>query len=284
MPFIVEGLGLDEPVLVALIPEHEGWVRDALGTDAKEVGFVDISRLGANPARIIPAWQKFLDASSGRQRPARGVGEPIWPGRRPDELLECQLHEALLNVAIEPESPSWIVCPYDATHLAPEVIEEAYRSHPVILEADTYSGSASYRGRDHVDSLIAGDLGGLDGTPRATEFDRENVNRLLAYVKLELYVAGLAANQAAELAAAVEGLALSSLRRGATHGDVRIWRLPDAVVCEVADDIEVSDLLWGRRVPSAGNHDDLWRVNQLCDLVQMRSTPAGTTVRVHTWL
>ena len=28
----------------------------------------------------------------------------------------------------------------------------------------------------------------------------------------------------------------------------------------------------------------LWMVNQLCDLVQLRSSESGTTVRVHTWL
>ncbi|MGI8873571.1 MAG: hypothetical protein ACR2KP_04455 [Egibacteraceae bacterium] len=29
----------------------------------------------------------------------RGAGEPIWPERRPAELVECQRHESLLNVA-----------------------------------------------------------------------------------------------------------------------------------------------------------------------------------------
>ena len=29
----------------------------------------------------------------------RGIGEPIWADRRPDELDECQLHESLINLA-----------------------------------------------------------------------------------------------------------------------------------------------------------------------------------------
>jgi anti-sigma regulatory factor (Ser/Thr protein kinase) len=28
----------------------------------------------------------------------------------------------------------------------------------------------------------------------------------------------------------------------------------------------------------------LWMANQLCDLVQVRSSQTGTTVRMHTWL
>jgi hypothetical protein len=41
----------------------------------------------------------------------------------------------------------------------------------------------------------------------------------------------------------------------------------------------IDDLLLGRRVPAEDEHDGLWHANQLCDLVQMRSSSAGTTVR-----
>ena len=89
--------------MVAVIGEHREWLEKSLDGQADEVAFVDMGELGRNPARIIPAWQDFLDAHAGR--PVRGIGEPIWPGRRPEELLECQLHEALLNVAVDPEDP-----------------------------------------------------------------------------------------------------------------------------------------------------------------------------------
>ena len=59
--------------------------------------------LGHNPARIIPAWRDFADAHAG---PIRGIGEPIWPGRGADELVECQLHESLLNVAFDGRLPA----------------------------------------------------------------------------------------------------------------------------------------------------------------------------------
>jgi len=81
----------------------------------------------------------------------------------------------------------------------------------------------------------------------------------------------------------VHRLAASSVRRGSSGGTVRLWDQPDAVVCEVADDTVVHDLLLGRRIPFEEEHDALWVANQLCDLVQLRSTEAGTAVRVHTW-
>jgi hypothetical protein len=45
----------------------------------------------------------------------------------------------------------------------------------------------------------------------------------------------------------------------------------------------IDDLLLGRRMPVEDEHDGLWHANQLCDLVQMRSSSTGTTVRVHAW-
>ena len=57
-------------------------------------------------------------------------------------------------------------------------------------------------------------------------------------------------------------------------------------MCEVSDSGVVTDPMTGRLAPDTDELDGrgLWMVNQLCDLVQLRSSSAGTTVRVHTWL
>ena len=282
VPFIEDGLDAGEPVMVALVPEHTRWVQDALGDRSGDVAFVDMGELGRNPARIIPAWQKFLDGHAHGQ-PVRGIGEPIWPGRRREELLECQLHEALLNVAVDPEIPFWLICPYDAENLCPDVIEEAHRSHPVLVEADSYAGSGKYGGRPHVDSLFSRELEEPVTAPVGMTFSPADINGLEERITVELVGAGLAAESAAHLATATHQLAVCSLSRGAASGRVRLWRQPHAVICEVFDDTVVHDLLLGRRVPFGEEHDGLWLANQLCDLVQLRSTTSGTTVRVHAW-
>lgn len=283
VPFLEEGLAAGEPVMVAVGPEHTGWLRDALGGTADAVDFVDMHQLGRNPARIIPAWQRFLDREAVGGRPVRGVGEPIWPGRRAEELRECQLHEALLNVAVDPELPFWLICPYDTRQLGEAVIEEAFRSHPVVVEAGAHVGSAGYGGREHVDSLFGADLDAPGRQARQARFCTADVSRLLTYTRLEFYVAGLDAGRAADLAHVVVRLAAGSLHRGAGGGTVTIWSQPGAVVCEVADDVPVDDPLLGRRAPTEEDHDALWVANQLCDLVQLRSTSRGTAVRVHAW-
>ena len=103
-----------------------------------------MAELGANPARIIPAWQEFVDAHADLGRPMRGIGEPIWAERSPTELVECQCHEALLNVAFAAAPDFHLICPYDTEQLDADVIAEAERSHPFVAGAP----SGAYRG-DH---------------------------------------------------------------------------------------------------------------------------------------
>ena len=137
-PFVQDGLAAGEAVMVVVVRRHANWLRESLGTQSRKVKFVDMAKLGHNPARIIPAWQKFVDQHSGYGRPVRGIGEPIWAGRRPEEILECQVHEALLNVAVDPKIPLWLICPYDVGGLDPSVIKEAHRSHPAVMDGDSY--------------------------------------------------------------------------------------------------------------------------------------------------
>jgi anti-sigma regulatory factor (Ser/Thr protein kinase) len=61
-----------------------------------------------------------------------------------------------------------------------------------------------------------------------------------------------------------------------------VWRDGDALVCEVRDRGQLGDPLAGRRpTPEQPDGRGLWLVNQLCDLVQLRSSASGTVVRFH---
>src|SRR3954451_8296504 len=80
-PFIRAAVAADEPIMVAVGAEKIDLLRSHLGDDAEGVAFADMAEVGANPARIIPAWRDFLDATPGRGRPRRGMGEPIWADR-----------------------------------------------------------------------------------------------------------------------------------------------------------------------------------------------------------
>jgi len=60
VPFIKDGIEAGEPVLVVESPEKIDLLRAALGGDADRVLFADMAQVGANPARIIPAWRDFV--------------------------------------------------------------------------------------------------------------------------------------------------------------------------------------------------------------------------------
>ena len=122
LPYIREGLQRGEPVRVAARAQTLAPLREALGDAAVELVEID-----HNPARIIPFWREFVEAHAG---PVRGVGEPVWPGRGGAELVECQLHESLMNLAFVEDFT--LLCPHDAEALDDRVLHEMCCSHPIV--------------------------------------------------------------------------------------------------------------------------------------------------------
>ncbi|HWH00342.1 MAG TPA: sensor histidine kinase, partial [Pilimelia sp.] len=142
--FIRDGLAGDEPILVVVDAAKIAALRAELGDDADRVHFADMAQVGRNPARIIPRWRQFVDEHLRPDRPVRGIGEPIWAGRSPAELVECQAHETLLNVAFA-DGPAWsLLCPYDVRALEPTVVAEARRSHPFVARDGIRQTSGDY--------------------------------------------------------------------------------------------------------------------------------------------
>jgi anti-sigma regulatory factor (Ser/Thr protein kinase) len=286
VPFVREGLAAAEPVMVAVTPTHIDLLRDALAEDADRVRFVDMARLGANPARIIPAWREFTDQHPGR--PLRGIGEPIWRGRRPAELAECQMHEALLNLAVDTDTPLWLICTYDTATLPEDVVAEAHRSHPVVVDVRTHRGSTTYGGVHHLGRMFKAEL------PRAQvqvvvshrTFGGDDYAAVRADVRAHASSVGLAPEQTDDLVLAVHEVAVNSVRHGHGPCELRIWEEHHSLVVEVGGGDRSLDPLVARRPPTAADETGrgLWMANQLCDLVQVRSRKDGTTVRIHTWL
>lgn len=287
VPFVLDATTAGEPVLVAVTTSQETALRDALGDAARDVTFRDMAVLGHNPARIIPAWLDFIAEHRGSGTPLRGIGEPIWAGRRATELVECQIHEAMLNTAIPAEVPLWLLCPYDVDSLPADVLAEARRSHPSVDHGTGGTApSPAYRGRDHVRSLSQRDL--LEPTDAVEEMlvGRGSLAAVRALVARHGARAGLSRDVVDDLRLALTEVAANAMDHGAGHGVLRAWREPGALVFEVRDGGQITDLLAGRATPSLeqARGRGLWLVNQLCDLLQIRATAHGTVVRVHTWL
>jgi anti-sigma regulatory factor (Ser/Thr protein kinase) len=98
--------------------------------------------------------------------------------------------------------------------------------------------------------------------------------------------AGLEEARTTDLVLAVDEVATNSLRHGGGRGTLQIWREDGAVVCEVRDAGRIQDPMAGRERPALDRDGGrgLWMVNQLCDLVQLRTLPAGAVVRLHLYV
>ncbi|MGY1692513.1 ATP-binding protein [Geodermatophilus sp. SYSU D01105] len=96
----------------------------------------------------------------------------------------------------------------------------------------------------------------------------------------------LPAERVEALALAASELATDSVRHGEGGGTLAMWRQPGAAVVEFTDAGRLTDPLVGRRLPDPTRLGGrgVYLVHQLCDLVQVRSSSRGTTVRVTTWL
>jgi anti-sigma regulatory factor (Ser/Thr protein kinase) len=280
--FIRGGVEAGEPVLVMVTADKIELLREELGADADGVTFADMAEAGRNPGRIISAWSDFAAGFLAEGRRMRGVGEPIWAGRSADELVECQHHESLLNVAFDHADGFRLICPYDTAALPADVIEEAERSHPVLVMDGQLRASTGYRDAEAIgqrrDPLPPPSVASLE-----MGFQESNLDSMRRFVESFASDAGLAGVRAGDLVVAVSEAAANSVRHGGGEGLVRAWREPGAVVCEVRDRGRIAEPLVGRFRPESGIHGGfgLWLAHQLCDLVQIRSRRGGTVVRLH---
>jgi anti-sigma regulatory factor (Ser/Thr protein kinase) len=283
LPFIDEALTADEPILVAVGSAKIERLKGVLGDRATRVCFADMRLLGSNPARIIPAWRQFLELHAPGGGPVRGIGEPVWPGRSEAELSECQRHESLLNLAFDKGQGWRLLCPYDLEALDERVIATARRNHPFIAQAGASHRSDTYLGPYEAPGPFDGTLPAPVAVPEELAFTGKELAELRKFVSQEAERASLDVERTESLVLAASELATNSVRYGGGRGTLRMWKEDGMLLCEVHDRGYIEEPLVGRIRPRpdqpAGR--GLWLVNQLCDLVQIRSKPTGNVVRVH---
>jgi anti-sigma regulatory factor (Ser/Thr protein kinase) len=284
--FVRDANEAGEPVLVVVSAAKIDALRDELVGDDADTLFADMYQVGANPAWIIPAWREFLESHATNGARVRGIGEPIWHGRTRDELVECQRHEELLNVAFAGGAPWWLLCPYDLTTLPDDVLAEARRSHPYLWSDGAHRASADARDLAAMRAPFCVPLPEPPpGAERLAFATAGSLAGVRAFVEARATSAGLDRKRTASLVLATDEVASNSVRHGGGAGTLAVWASDQGVVCEVRDHGYVDDPLVGRELPALGRTDGrgVWIANQLCDLVQVRATPDGTVVRLHVY-
>ena len=281
LPFIAEAVSVEEPVLVAVPSARVAVLRDALGADGERVNFADMSVLGRNPARLIPAWRQFLEEHDGH--PVRGVSESIWPGRSAAELTECERHESLMNLAFDGGQTWRLLCLYDLDGLDERAIAAARRSHPFITHNGGYRRSESYFAQGDALGPFKGPLPPPSSPTTEVSFTGADLTPLRVSVRQWAGGRQLDDERSERLVLAVNELATNSVRHGGGGGLLLMWTEGETIMCEVRDAGRIEEPLVGLRRPSSDRPSGrgLWLVNQVCDLVQIRSCDSGSEVRIH---
>jgi anti-sigma regulatory factor (Ser/Thr protein kinase) len=277
VPFLYEAVAGGEPALVMLHPERAAAVRAALGADADRITFLD-KTAHHQPGSLIQIWQAFL--AEHPQPWVRGIDEPLRAGARAAETAEAQFHERLIGDAFSGTGQGLLLrCLYDVDTFGPRELADARATHAVI-GGELRNGYAEAR--------VGPDLftAGLPTPPPRAHREPFAGARSLAWARRQVLVrarlAGLPPERCYDLVMAVNELVTNAISHGGGNGLLSIWQEDGHLVCDIHD--------LGRRVDGSGRlvpsltwryGRGLWLVHSLCDLVQLRSSHAGTTARVH---
>ena len=273
--------------MAAGTPAHLALLRSVLGEAAGQVEMAELASLAADPGRVLAMLRMFAREHAGK--PLRLVQDMGWPERPDEDLAEAIGYEALICRALD-GTGAHVLCSYDAS-MHPAVLVAAERAHEVVLDGG-WRPSAGYgteqeHGRGPDATAPDGGLAALLSPPPAGASsltfrgDQVAVRRFAAD---HGHMAGLPPGRVTDLVIAVGELAGNTLRHTDGAGTITIWTTPAELVCQVSDHGHIADPLTGtiRPDPAAtGSQRGLWLVHQVGDLVQVRSGPAGTTVRVH---
>lgn len=278
--FIREALEAEEAVVVAVPSDRASLLRDELA-DEPAVTFVDTT-VSPSPGRLIAAWTAWMSERGEGDRPVRGIGETAWrQARNAAHLSEMRYHEWLLNRAFA-QSPAWsMLCPYDAADGDQDALQSLSRCHPLIRQEHRYVRNELYLTAEEYPFEALAD-------PCDPYQELSYTNGDLAAIRSKVSQcasdAGVPDDRLPKLAVAVTEIATNSIRHGGGRGTLRTWVQDSTFLSEFRDAGYISNVMAGRTRPDANQIGGrgLWLAHQLCDLVEIRSTPdQGTTVRLH---
>lgn len=281
--FVIDGLAMDEPVLVAVPGDMMALVRDELygarGGMPEGLQMADITQVARNPSRLMTMAGSFVEEHPDRR--VRIVSEVLWPGRTTKELSACVQHEALVNEAFEDRQVTGL-CLYDASRLGDDVLADARATHPMLWRSGSLHRSPEYA----PDDVLARCNQPLPVNPGAvTYMVRKSADLRMARAFAVNYAdwVGLSPDGIEDLQLIATELASNSLMY--TNGACRLafWRNDEHLVCEARDSGRLDDPLVGRLNPgpSGPASRGLFLVNAISDLVCTHSTTSGTTIQAY---
>jgi anti-sigma regulatory factor (Ser/Thr protein kinase) len=285
VPFVRDGLECGDLVRIATTDRNAGWLRAALGADARDVAFCGGSQWSGHPVRALAALQGIVQAASSDGHRLRMVEERLSTAHSAPATREWVRHESLVN-AVLTAGDTALMCNYDTRVVDPDVVANVARTHPELVVdgaprlSPGYTDPAVFNAefnRSPLPELLSPAL-----WLRFRELDQLAILR--TFVTSHATQAGAAAQSVGQFVQAVDEVATNAVEHGGGSGVLQIWTSPHAIVCEVSDTgAGLRDPLAGQLPPdrvTAHGHG-LWLARQFSDLLELHSDSAGTTVRLH---
>lgn len=270
-----EGLENDERTVVLAAADKLHDLQDALGPDGGEVTFVASDQHARNPARVTMILDNFRGGSS--ERHSRGINDST-PGRSASARAETAFSDHLLNAVALRSWDMSLICLFDTSALDDGGHRAIRQGHGVVRGS---AGNLDFE-PDLASRLYAEPLDPAPPSASRLVVDATGLGGARTFVRDRVAAYGLAADRVDDLVLAVNEIVTNSLRHGGGTAQLAVWNEDGAAVCEVRDDGHLEDPLTGRfaPAPSSASGRGVWMAHNLCDLVLLRSSPAGTVVRL----
>jgi MEDS: MEthanogen/methylotroph, DcmR Sensory domain/Histidine kinase-like ATPase domain len=284
VPFLREGVRAGEQALIVTGAANLRLLRQVLEPDGLAADLVDSRRWHRFPARSLAACDRYIKRHADRGRRVRVVFEPVWAGRTPLEVTEWKRYESVLNVAFA-GSGAWLLCPYDTTALDPSLVVDALRTHPWVRSDGERHPSAEYV--DPAAFSAACDAEPLAEPPADAVGVRFAAKRDLGAVRTMVgeaaRAAGLGLRRVPEAVLAVHEIASNAILHGSGRGLLRTWVAGGELLFQVSGNAPIRAPFPGQLPPRLDTEGGrgLWLARQLCELLQVRSTPDGSVIRLH---
>ncbi|MEW2356763.1 sensor histidine kinase [Spirillospora sp. NPDC029432] len=285
VPHLREGLAEGDAVVAVVAPAAERLLRRQLGSAAsRSVEFIEAGSWFTGPMDALAAYQDRSRRDWWPVGRLRLLAEPVWTGRSELEVCEWKRHEALLNVAFA-GTPTLLMCAYDAASLPAHVITDAARTHPDVV--DDRGPRPSGRYVDPAVFYAECNARPLSAPPRDAAWRRfaaGGLAGLRAFLAAEAERLGLPADRSLPFVLAVNEVATTVIRHGGGRGLLWVWAEGGELLCDVGDpEGRLEDRFLGCFPPRHYKPGEtaMWAVRRLCHIVEIRSGPGGTRVRMH---
>lgn len=281
LPFLSQGVDTGEAVLAVAPSASIDRLRRTLGPRADATAFRDAAHWYSHPTRTIAAYISFIEDQHKTR--VRVLAEPGWNSGSPAEIAEWTRYESIVNQAFA-DVDATVLCLYDRRTAATEVLDGALCAHPELLgDSGPQANDAYLDPRTVYAEIDRRPLPPVPPDARAMPVDGIDLRALRAFVSGHAADHGISPARLHDLLVATTEVATNAIRHGLPPVTCRTWADDGDLVVDITDSGHwESESLQGFLPPDpfVRSGFGLWGVRMLCPLVQLRTGPNGTDIRL----